>query len=202
MSLSADAAPHQKSELRRQLRSRRRALGRLARRQAARRLCRQFLRWRRLLAARHVALYLAMASELDTGPLRELLARRGVHLYAPRIHRSQGLRWVPLRAGQPSRRHAKGMSQPAPGRSRPLRSLDLLLMPLLGFDDQGQRLGQGGGYYDRALAGLKSARRPQRIGLAYACQQLDCLPVERHDQPLQAVLTERGLRRFPLQPPT
>ncbi|MDP3859287.1 MAG: 5-formyltetrahydrofolate cyclo-ligase [Stagnimonas sp.] len=188
--------PSAKAELRRRLRAQRRALSTRQRRQAARRLLRQFLRWREFRRARHVALYLSMASELDTSLLRHALARRGLRLYAPRIHRRLGLRFVPLR---PSRlpRHAQGMRQPPPGPARSLRQLDLLLLPLLGFDDQGQRLGQGGGYYDRALAGLKRARRPRRIGLAYACQQVERLPVEPHDRPLHAVLTERGLRRFP-----
>jgi 5-formyltetrahydrofolate cyclo-ligase len=88
------------------------------------------------------------------------------------------------------------MTQPPPGTARALRRLDLILLPLLGYDAQGQRLGQGGGYYDRTLARLGKARRPLRIGLAYACQQLATLPVEDHDRPLHAVLTERGLQRF------
>ena len=185
----------EKAELRRQLRARRGALSAAQRRRAARRLLRQFLRWRELRRARHLALYLSMASELDTALLRHALAVRGVQLYAPRIHRRLGLRFVPLRATRLPR-HALGMRQAPPGPARPLRRLDLLLLPLLGFDDRGQRLGQGGGYYDRALAGLKRARRPRRIGLAYACQQVERLPAEPHDRPLHAVLTERGLRRF------
>ena len=193
------SAATEKAALRRQLRDRRRALGRVERRRAARALARQFLRHRELRRARRVALYLAAGSELDTGPLRRLLARRGVHLYAPRIARDRRLRFVPLHKTE-RRRHALGMTQPSPGPACPLRRLDLILLPLLGYDDQGQRIGQGGGYYDRSLAGLRGAGRPLRIGLAYRCQRVPRLPVEPHDHPLHAVLTERGLRRFRTPP--
>ena len=136
-----------------------------------------------------------MGSELDTGPLRRLLAWAGVQLHAPRIGRDGRLHFVALHPTR-LRRHAHGMAQPVPGRRVPLRKLDLILLPLLGYDGHGQRLGQGGGYYDRTLAGLRDARRPLRVGLAYACQRVPRLPVEPHDHPLHAVLTERGLRRF------
>ena len=67
----------------------------------------------------------------------------------------------------------------------------LILCPLLAFDDQGGRLGQGGGYYDRTFAA-----RPEitRIGLAYAGQAVEPLPMERHDMALDGVLTETGYR--------
>lgn len=184
-----------KTDLRKQLRARRKALSPAERRHAARALARQFLRHRELRRARRVALYLAMGSELDTQALQQLLARRGAAVHAPRTGRDGQLHFFALR-GTHHRRHAHGMAQPAPGRCVPLRKLDLILLPLLGYDDHGQRLGQGGGYYDRTLAGLRGARRPLRIGLAYHCQRVPRLPVEPHDHPLHAVLTERGLRRF------
>ena len=68
----------------------------------------------------------------------------------------------------------------------------MLLVPLLAFDKDGHRLGYGGGYYDRTLA----ARKVRAIGLAYAGQEVSSLPADRYDQPLNAVLTEFGLRNF------
>jgi 5-formyltetrahydrofolate cyclo-ligase len=70
----------------------------------------------------------------------------------------------------------------------------LLLVPLLAYDDQGYRLGTGGGYYDRTLAALAGARA---IGIAYGGQRMESLPHEPHDYPLDAVLTEQGLKEFP-----
>jgi 5,10-methenyltetrahydrofolate synthetase len=67
----------------------------------------------------------------------------------------------------------------------------LLIIPCVGFDARANRLGYGGGFYDRTLAALSP--RPQTLGIALACQQTDALPTEAHDLPLDAVLTESAL---------
>ena len=67
---------------------------------------------------------------------------------------------------------------------------DLLLVPLLAFDRQGRRLGYGGGYYDRSLAGLPG--RPA-IGCAFAAQEMDEVPAGPYDARLAAIATEHGL---------
>jgi 5-formyltetrahydrofolate cyclo-ligase len=193
--MSAAESAAIKAKLRTELRARRRAIPASERRQAARRLARHYLRLRVLRQARSVALYLPMASEIDTAPLRQALAARGVALYVPKVARGNRLRF--LRLGKASLEwHPHGMPQPRSGHALPLRRIGLILLPLLGYDARGRRLGQGGGYYDRALAGLRGARRPLRIGLAYACQQIEALPGEAHDHPLQGVLSERGLQSF------
>ncbi len=71
---------------------------------------------------------------------------------------------------------------------------DVLLVPLLAFDNDGYRLGYGGGYYDRTLSALPRARA---IGIAYAGQRVDILPRDAHDCRLDAILTENGLTEFP-----
>ena len=67
--------------------------------------------------------------------------------------------------------------------------LDLVLMPLTGFDEAGQRLGMGGGFYDRAFAFTRNSNKPVLIGLAHECQKVDSIPVEDWDVPLSAVVT-------------
>ena len=67
-------------------------------------------------------------------------------------------------------------------------------MPLLGFDRFGTRLGYGGGYYDRTLQQLK--KRPLLVGIAFAAQELDTIPREPHDVPLDMIVTEQGARSF------
>lgn len=74
---------------------------------------------------------------------------------------------------------------------RPVWTLDLLCMPLVGFDAQGGRLGMGGGYYDRCLA-ASGMPLPALLGLAHACQQVEQIPLESWDMPLDAVLSDRG----------
>ena len=67
-------------------------------------------------------------------------------------------------------------------------------MPLLGFDRHGTRLGYGGGYYDRTLAML--SKTPRLIGYAFASLELDHVPRDNHDIPLDAVVTDAGYRSF------
>jgi 5-formyltetrahydrofolate cyclo-ligase len=69
---------------------------------------------------------------------------------------------------------------------------DLIIAPLIAFDRQGYRLGQGGGYYDRTLEALRKTGRVFVIGLAYSGQEVDRAPRDDHDQPLDAILTETG----------
>jgi 5-formyltetrahydrofolate cyclo-ligase len=102
------------------------------------------------------------------------------------------------------RRHAKGdrLAPDAVGMLSPPPSAqvvipDLVIAPVLAFDAQGYRLGQGGGYYDRTLDVIKqSGVTPPVVGLAYSGQEVEAVPVGEHDQRLDAILTETGYRLF------
>lgn len=72
----------------------------------------------------------------------------------------------------------------------------VLVVPLVGFDARGFRLGYGGGFYDRTLAGLRAAGPVLALGFAYGAQELPEVPTDAYDQPLDGVVTEDGLRRF------
>ena len=72
----------------------------------------------------------------------------------------------------------------------------LLIAPLVAFDANGWRLGYGGGFYDRSLEGLRAQRRTLAVGFAYSAQQVDMVPRDPTDQPLDAVVTEHGLMRL------
>jgi 5-formyltetrahydrofolate cyclo-ligase len=87
-----------------------------------------------------------------------------------------------------------GFGTLAPSELAPLVEPDVILMPLLGFDRRGTRLGYGGGYYDRTLTWL--SKRPRLVGLAFAAQELDMIPREAHDVPLDMIVTESGARSF------
>ncbi len=190
------AHPDTKSDLRRALRARRRRIrGRPARHaatQAARRV-KQLAAWGR---ARHVAVYLPTDGEIDTRPLIHAALRAGKRVYLPVIRRHTGdlvfRRYTP---GAPLRRGRFGLLVPvAAGAPRqPLAGLDLLIMPLVGFDGAGHRLGMGGGFYDRTLAGRGRGRRPLRVGLAHAVQQRPAIPHDRWDQRLDRVVTDRAV---------
>lgn len=138
-----------------------------------------------------VALYRAIGSELDTSPLAQALVAQGrtlclpvvVALDAPMIFR----RWAP---GEPLELDLAGCPAPLP--LAETVTPDLVILPLLAFDPTGARLGQGGGHYDRTLAALRRDGSITAVGMAYAGQGLDRLPIEAHDQPLDDVLTETG----------
>jgi 5-formyltetrahydrofolate cyclo-ligase len=87
-----------------------------------------------------------------------------------------------------------GLTEPLAGAE--IVTPSLLLVPLLAFDAAGTRLGYGGGYYDRTLAMLRGAGKIAAIGIAYAGQEVGELPRHEYDEPLDAVLTEKGLRNF------
>lgn len=137
-----------------------------------------------------VALYKAIGSELSADPLARVLAARDVPLALPvAVRRDAPLifrRWTP---GDPLEPDASGC--PAPLELAAEVRPDLIVTPLLAFDRTGGRLGQGGGYYDRTFAALADIAR---VGLAYAAQELDDLPMDPHDQRLHGVLTEAGYR--------
>jgi 5-formyltetrahydrofolate cyclo-ligase len=87
-----------------------------------------------------------------------------------------------------------GFGTLAPSELAPHVEPDVIVMPLLGFDQHGTRLGYGGGYYDRTLERL--GKRPRLVGIAFAAQELDHIPREAHDVPLDMIVTEAGARSF------
>lgn len=144
-----------------------------------------------------VAGYWPFRSEIDPRPLMARFARAGWRLALPATPAKGGdapLTFRLWRPGDAMAPHPFGMAEPPPTAEtvRP----DLLLVPLLGFDAAGHRLGYGAGYYDRTLAALRATGPVRAIGLAFAGQAVERLPTGPHDQPLQAILTERAFIEF------
>ena len=139
-----------------------------------------------------VAGYWPMQSEIDVLPLLSELQNKGVRLCLP----------ITGPAGSPLSFHywafgtaldtgRFGIQQPFPDTEQLLP--DVICVPLLAFDSKFQRLGYGGGYYDRTLAGLrKKGHRVSAVGLAYEGQKTDSLVVGPYDEPMEAVLTPQG----------
>lgn len=184
-----------KAALRRQLRASRKALPPRARAVAATRAAIRAIRLPEVRLARHIAVYLAVGSELDTGPLIAALRRRHVQLSVPVVEpRETGrMRMCALPRCRIVRTNRHGIAEPTRG-WRVRTPIDLVLLPLLGFDARGHRLGSGSGYYDRWLA--RQAPRAYRLGYAYQMQECTRLPADSWDQPMDAVCTEIHHRRF------
>jgi 5-formyltetrahydrofolate cyclo-ligase len=185
--------------LRRKLRQARRQLTPAQQRLAARRLYRQLAQHPLFRRARHIALYLPNDGEIDPRPLLHAAQRRGKATYLPILNPWPRTRMVfqRIEPGERLRRNRFGIPEPVirTARQRRVWALDLLLMPLVGFDGNGGRLGMGGGFYDRSLAYRamrKKSHKPTLLGLAHECQRVDQLPLESWDVALQATVTDQG----------
>ncbi|HAR05138.1 MAG TPA: 5-formyltetrahydrofolate cyclo-ligase [Pseudomonas sp.] len=185
--------------LRRKLRQTRRQLSSAQQRHAGRRLYRQLSHHPLFRRARHIALYLPNDGEIDPRLLLRAAQRRGKATYLPVLNPWPRTRMVfqRIEPGERLRRNRFGIFEPVirTARQRRVWALDLLLMPLVGFDGNGGRLGMGGGFYDRSLAyraRRKKSHKPTLLGLAHECQRVDRLPLESWDVPLLGTVTDRG----------
>jgi 5-formyltetrahydrofolate cyclo-ligase len=190
--------------MRRELRRRRAALSPEVSRRHSRRLVDHLARSRILRTSRRIALYLPANAEIDPTGLFDRRLGPGHRLYLPvlRPGPSPQLWFGRYEPGDRLVLNRFGIAEPVTrGRrlTRP-RDLDLVLVPLVGFDNRGNRLGMGGGYYDRSFAFLRHRRhgwrKPRLVGTAFACQRVEEIPTEDWDVPLDGVATEEGLRWF------
>ncbi|HET8850376.1 MAG TPA: 5-formyltetrahydrofolate cyclo-ligase [Marinobacter sp.] len=190
-----------RSELRRTLRQRRQSLSFEQQQQAAEALAVNLLTLPGLHRANHIALYLPNDGEIDPTLFLELAEPRGRTFYLPVLHPVYPGRLVfsAYHDGTGLRPNRFGIPEPRfSDARRPAWALDAVLFPLVGFDDQGGRLGMGGGFYDRtfAFSRLRPRLAPKLIGLAHDFQRVDALPVEPWDVPLHAVVTDQRCYRF------
>ena len=194
-----------KALLRKQLFTMRRSIPHLTQRLAARRLIQHSLsaglHWR----AHRIGVYMSMGSEIATQPLIQRLRSLGKQVFLPVLSRqvTQRKLWFVDVGRHPNWvTNRFGIQEAHGGHAIRAQQLDVLFLPLVGFDAHGYRLGMGGGFYDASLAHLhvrRVWRKPVRIGLAYDCQLAPHpLPHDAWDVPLDAILTESGLRWFPL----
>lgn len=188
-----------RQQIRRDIRSRRQSLSIEQQQKAAQSVCQRLLAHPQVSSAQHIALYLSFDGELCTKPLIDALWQQAKQLYLPILH--------PFCSGhllfQRYQRDTKLISN----RFRilepklsclqvlPPQQLDVLIMPLVAFDKQGNRLGMGGGFYDRTLSTLSD--KVTRIGIAHDSQLYPSLPIQSWDQPLDCIVTPSRLWEWP-----
>ena len=181
-----------KRESRRLALSRREALSTEDRSAASFAICRQLEELPELRKVKTVLGYVSTGSECDLGALYETLRGRGVILAFP-VTEADGR----MEAFVPSGKLIPGrfsIPEPDPAVSRPLspEEIDAVLVPCSGFDADGNRLGRGGGYYDRYLP-----RCPQAVEIltAFEAQRMEHVPHEEHDLSFSLTVTEKGIYR-------
>jgi 5-formyltetrahydrofolate cyclo-ligase len=146
-----------------------------------------------------VAGYWPIRDEADPLALVRALQARGAALALPRIDaKHAALSFRAWREGDELVDNHHGIAEPRA--EAKIVTPDIVLVPLLAFDSSGHRLGYGGGYYDRTLEHLRARGKILAIGIAYAGQEVETLPREAHDHPLDLIVTENGVRRFTTRP--
>lgn len=143
-----------------------------------------------------LASYAAAGGELALDELHQRRWQRGDVVWLPRVQ-GDDLTWHPLTSPDALTIGAFGIREPrADMPAAPLPTNTLVLIPGVAFAANGHRLGQGRGFYDRALAGL----RVISVGIGFACQRCDDLPHDTHDHRLDGVILDDDLLRDPLAP--
>lgn len=144
-----------------------------------------------------VSAFLPIRSEIDLRPLMAVLSQKDVRLCLPAVVDRNTIDFREYLPGQEL--VDTGFGTTGPGPDATVLDPSVMLMPLAAFDARGERIGYGAGYYDRAIARLQAAQKmPRLIGVAFDCQQVAYVPAEAHDVPLGEILSESGLRQFPL----
>ncbi|MFU8896062.1 MAG: 5-formyltetrahydrofolate cyclo-ligase [Gammaproteobacteria bacterium] len=180
-----------RNSLRRKMRLRRRGLPPFRRQLANRALTRHLVALPAYRRARSLAIYWPADGEADVRGLAAHAWSCGKRLFLPVVGQDGAMCFVPWSRSGVLRRNRYGIPEPIGGRRRVTAArLDMLIMPLVVFDLHGNRLGMGGGYYDRAIG--RSRRRPVLVGAAFSLQRVLDIPAQPWDIPLDMVVTERG----------
>lgn len=187
-----------KQTLRQQMRSARRALSPHQQRQNARLLCRTVTSQLWFQQAKSIALYLPNDGEIDPSLLIQYCWASGKKVYLPKLHPTakHQLVFVPYTAKSKMRLNCYRIPEPVIQglKPRPAWALSLVMFPLVAFDQNGGRLGMGGGYYDRTFSFKhlsKGMNSTKLIGLAHDLQKTENLPTESWDIPLQGIATDK-----------
>jgi len=185
------------------LRQRRRALSARQQQIAAANISQRLNQLKKFQQAQRVAYYLANDGEISPQLAIKQTEKRGQQTYLPVLHPLKYNRlYFASHRNQPKLRPNRfGIVEPQLGINAvaPVWTLDIILLPLVGFDRCGNRMGMGGGFYDRTLARLnisqsnKGLKRPLLIGLAHHCQEVQQLRAQSWDIPLDIIATDKEL---------
>lgn len=189
-----------KQELRLQLREARSSIPNQQRDKAAIDLCNNVAQLSYFPKAKKVALYQTHDNEISTLPLLNYALAQGKHCFLPvlLVDPHQKLAFASYNPETPLVNNRYGIPEPELNFSSITRlvDLDIIFVPLVGFDSNGRRLGRGGGFYDATFADLHKSninKWPKLVGLGYSCQHVDEIPADTWDWQLDAIVTESNI---------
>lgn len=189
--------------IRQQLRQQRGALSSRQQQRAAENLATQLTRLPIFRYSKRIGCYLANDGEIDPAIVLAIAEAAGKSCFLPVLHplKVNRLHFARCRPGDTMKPNRFGIPEPSLSTAQlsPPWSLDLILLPLVAFDTQGNRLGMGGGFYDHTLTFTSNHRRgrPRLLGLAHSFQQVDNIQPKSWDIRLQGIITEKAAL-FPL----
>ncbi len=188
----------ERNELRRYFRSRRRSLSAASQRNHSLNVARHLLNAGHMLRSKRIGGYWTNDGEVDLEPLLTELDYRHKQLALPVVSRRGQMSFFSYQPGAPLVVNRYDILEPAAGaRFINGRSLNLVLVPLVAFDEFGVRLGMGAGYYDRFLGSIPALLRPRIVGIAHEVQRSpDPLPLGDWDVLMDGVVTEHGWQPF------
>ena len=185
--------PDSKPELRRRALRARRALSDAEREFASDRICDAIIRSAEFMSAGTIACYLPTLDEVDPTFVIERAWRVGKRVFAPVVGAHDRMLFAELAPDSLLTRNRFGIWEPAPDHCIRACELDLVITPLVAFDANRNRVGMGGGYFDRCFRFLKNRRkwlRPKLIGVSFKCQEVAEITPDSWDIPLYKVVTE------------
>jgi 5-formyltetrahydrofolate cyclo-ligase len=184
-----------KSRLRKELRQRRASIGAVQRNRWDELINQNLEAYANQALPRTVAAYMAFDGEPDLLPALNRLMRKGVKLALPVIQDAPGKAIITMREWLPEQELANnryGIAEPAGTADIRITDIDLVLIPLVGWDRAGGRLGMGASFYDRLFQPFAGSDKPLRIGVGYELQCVPSVPREPWDIQLHGLLTENG----------
>jgi 5-formyltetrahydrofolate cyclo-ligase len=179
--------------LRKSLRDARRSLSTDEQQKASEGLLDRVIKSKILEPSRTCAVYLSNDGEIDPTKLIEYFWQQGLKTTLPVLHpfTAGNLLFLNYSSNSETTQNKYGIAEPLCEVCNvvPVSDLDVIFVPLVGFDKRGNRLGMGGGYYDRTLNGVARNSQTKIIGLAHDCQEVPQLPIQSWDIPLNLIIT-------------
>ena len=134
--------------------------------------------------------YYPYNNELDCIPILEKLEKKNYIISLPKVKKNFQMDFIQWSLKDPLVINKFGIPEPSDGK---MKFPDILLIPLLSFDTKLNRVGYGGGFYDRYIQRIKRKKKPLLVGLAYSFQRVKNIPINRYDKKLDFVVTERKI---------
>ena len=128
--------------------------------------------------------------EIDDLHILELFKKKNYNILLPIISKNNQMNFFEWSSNEPLKINKYGIPEPI---SSKIFYPDILLVPLVGYDDNLNRLGYGGGFYDRYIEKIEKIKKIIKIGLAFSYQKLESIPINQHDKKLDFVITEKGI---------